>query len=154
MTPGTSRRIFTLVAAVPVMFTGTACYEYHSASPSAVHPGETVHLVLSPEASSSLASTIGPNATALDGRVVAADGGTLRLALTQIARSVGPEEFLKDQVIDVPAGGAPSITVRSVDRMRTVLALGGLLAGAIAAAAVTNQAGIVTIKGGPPGSTK
>lgn len=154
MTRHASRRIFTLVAAVPVMFTGTACYEYHSASASAVHPGETVHVVLSPEASSSLASSIGPNATALDGRVVAADAGALRLALTQIARSVGPEEFLKDQLIDVPAGGAPSVTVRSFDRMRTVLALGGLLAGAIAAAVVTNEAGIISVRGAPTSSTR
>jgi hypothetical protein len=101
-----------------------------------------------------LASSIGPYATALDGRVVAADAGALRLALTQIARSVGPEEFLKDQLIDVPAGSAPSITVRSFDRMRTVLALGGLLAGAIAAAAVTNEAGIISVRGAPSSSTK
>lgn len=148
------RRILCVVAAVPVFLTGTACYEYHSASAFAVRPGETVHLVLSPEATTSLASTIGPNATALDGRVVTVDGSAVRLSVTQIARSVGPEEFLKSEPIDVPAGGASSITVRSFDWMRTTLAFGGLLAGAIAAHSVSNQPGIVTVKGGPTSSTK
>jgi hypothetical protein len=150
-----SRRLATLVAAVPVMLTGTACYEYHSASAADIHPGETVHLVLRSDASSALAATIGPNATTLDGRVVTVDASAVRLAVNQIARSAGPEEFLKNEPIDVPLGGASSITVRSVDRVRTFVALGGVIAAAIAAhAAATSQPGIVTVKGGPSTGTK
>lgn len=143
-----------LVAAVPVITTGTACYEYHTTAVSTIRPDQTVHVVLSPEAAASLASTIGPNASSLDGRVMAVDSRVMKLNLTQIARSVGPEEFLKNEPIDVPVSGASSVTVRSFDRVRTFLVFGGLIASAIAAHAVTDQPGIAAIKGGPPGATK
>ena len=149
-----SGRFIRMVATVPVILTGTACYEYHAASVSEIHPGETVHLVLRSDASSSLATTIGPNATTLDGRVVAVDASGVRLAVTQIERSTGPEEFLKNEPIDVPVGGASSITVRSVDRIRTVLVFGGLLAAAIAAHATTTEPGIGSVRGGPVAGTK
>ena len=80
-----------MVASVPVLVAGTGCYEYHSASIASVRPTETVHVALSPEATVSLASTIGPNATMLDGEVLSVDANTLRLAVTQIARAVGPD---------------------------------------------------------------
>jgi hypothetical protein len=113
-----------------------------------------VHIVLSTEASASLAATIGPNATSIDGRVMSVDTRTMRVAATQIARAVGPEEFLHDEPIDVPASGALSISTRSVDRLRTVLAISGIVAGAIAAHALTDQPGIVGGRSGPPLGTK
>jgi hypothetical protein len=121
---------------------------------SDVRPDATVHLVLSAEAATALASTIGPNATAIDGRVMSIDTRTMRLAATQIARAVGPEEFLRDEPIDVPAWGALSISTRSVDRLRTVLAIGGIIAGAIAAHRLTDQPGIVSTRGAPVMGTK
>jgi len=142
------------VAAVPVMLTAMACYEYQPSSVSAIHRDERVHVVLSQDASASLASSIGPNATSLDGRVLSVDATSVRLAVTQIARAAGPEEFLKDEPIEVPRAGASVVTVRSFDRLRTFLAIGGLVAGAIAAHSVTDSPGVVAIKGGPPGSTK
>jgi hypothetical protein len=143
-----------LVASVPVLAAGTGCYEYRSASIASVRPAETVHIALSPETTVSLASTIGPNATGLDGEVLSVNANTLRLAVTQIARADGPEEFLKNEPIDVPAWGASAITVRSVDRMRTLLALGGLIAGVIVARIATTSPGVITVKGGPSTGTK
>src|SRR5262249_27513446 len=81
------------------------CYEYREARVTDVRPDATVHVVLSAEAATALAGTIGPNATAIDGRVMSVDTRTLRLSATQIARAVGPEEFLRDEPIDVPASG-------------------------------------------------
>jgi len=126
---------------------GTGCYQYQSGSIATIRPSEIVHVALSPEASVSLASTIGPNATTIDGRVLSVNQTTLRLAVTQIARAVGPEEFLQNEPIEIPARGALEITVRSVDRMRSALAFGGLLAGVLAGRAITDQAGIVSVKG-------
>jgi hypothetical protein len=150
----TGARIVALAATIPVLIMGTGCYEYHSASVATVRPTETVHVALSSEATASLAPTIGPNATTLDGEVLSVDSRTLRLAVTQIARAVGPEEFLRNEPIDVPASGASSITVRKVDRMRTMLAFGGIIAGAIVARIATNSPGVVTVKGGPSSGTK
>ena len=153
MTRHPSRRTLVLFFAVPVI-TGTACYQYSTTPISAVRPDETVHVVLSPEASASLVSSIGPNATTIDGKILGVNGTTLRLAVTQVARSSGPEEFLMNEPLDVQANGASMITVRSLDRVRTILAVGGILAGAFAARALTDQPGIVTIKGGPSTGTK
>jgi hypothetical protein len=133
---------------------GSGCYQYREMSATAVRPDETVRVILTSDASSSLASTIGPNATSLDGRVVSVDSTRMRLAVTQIARAVGSEEFLQFEPIDVPTRGALTVSVRSMDRFRTVLAFGGLLAGVFAAHALTNSPGVVSTTGAPSGSTK
>ena len=132
----------------------SACYQYHDVALTAVRPSAEVHVVLSAEASTSLARAIGPNASAIDGRVLSVGDRTMRLAATQIARVVGPEEFLRNEPIDVPASGALSISVRSFDAPRTIMAVAGILAAALAAHAVSNQAGIFNGRGGPPSSTK
>jgi len=142
-----------LAAAIAVL-AAVGCYQYHEASPTAVRPDETVHIILSGDASSSLAGTIGPNATSIDGRVMAVDSIRMRLAVTQIARAIGPEEFLKDEPIDVPTHGALAVSVRSVDRFRSLLAFGGLLAGIFAARTLTSSPGIVSTTGAPSGSSK
>jgi hypothetical protein len=147
-------RTLRFVAVVPVLFAGTACYEYHDAELSAVRPNATVHVVLSSDASTSLASTIGPNATSIDGRVLSIDRTTMRLAATQIARVVGPEEFLRDEPIDLPSKGALQISMRSFDRARTILAIGGIIAGVFVAHAATDGPAIGTVRGGPSSGTK
>jgi hypothetical protein len=144
----------TLMAAVPVLVAGTGCYEYNTTSTGGVRAGETVHVVLSPSGSTALASAIGPNATTLDGRILREDSSQLTLAVTQIARSVGPEEFMRDEAITVPTQHAASITVRRLDRPRTFLTVGALLAGVFLAHVVSEQAGVVTVKSGPSTGTK
>ena len=145
-------RLLVLVAACTAG--GGGCYQYREMSATAVRPDETVRVVLSSDASSSLAGTIGPNATSIDGRVMAVDSTHMRLAVTQIARAIGPEEFLQYEPIDVPTRGALTISVRSVDRVRTVLAFGGLLAGILAARTLTTSPGVVSTAGAPAGTSK
>jgi len=142
------------LAAAAALASVSGCYAYHSVSPAGLRPDATVHVVLSSAASSALASTIGPNATALDGRVLAVDSNRVRLALTQIARAVGPEEFFKDDPVDVPLSGALEVRVRSFDRFRTLLAVGGLMSSAILAHTITNSPGVVSGKSGPSTGTK
>ena len=145
-----------LMASVPALVAGagTGCYEYNSTALGRVQPGQTVHVVLSPTGSAALASTIGPNATTLDGRILRGDPGQLTLAVTQVERSVGPEEFMRDESITVPAQNTESITVRRLDRPRTFLTIGAFVAGLFVAHVASNQAGVVTLKGAPPSGTK
>jgi hypothetical protein len=149
-----SRYVRTLMAAVPALAAGTGCYEYNAASVTGVRPGETVHLVLSPSGSTALATAIGPNATTLDGRILRGDSGQLTLAVTQIERSVGPEEFMRDEAITIPTQHTASIAVRRLDRPRTFLTVGALVAGVFLAHVVSEQSGVVTVKGGPSTGTK
>ena len=148
------RHIRLLMAAVPVLVAGAGCYEYHATALSGVRPGQTVHIVLNPSGSAALASTIGPNATTLDGQMLGRDSGQLTLAVTQIERSVGPEEFMRNEAITVPSQSAESITVRRLDRSRTFLTVGALIASVFFAHVATEQPGVVTVKGGPSSGTK
>ena len=135
-------------------FFGTACYEYHAADVAAVRPSEVIHVVLSPEAAVALKPSIGPNASTLDARVIGVEADRLRLAVTQIARSVGPEEFLQGEQLELPLAGASVISVRRFDRSRTILAVGGIIASAIAAASFANQPTIAVMRGGPGATTR
>jgi hypothetical protein len=148
------RTAFRALALVSIAAPAFGCYVDHTTTVGAVRPEQTVHVELSPAGSASLASTIGPNATTLDGRVLAVDSNRLRLAVTQIARSVGPEQFLKNEPIDVPRNSATIVTVRSVDRPRTLLAIGGLAIGILVARIVTNEPAVGTSAGGPTTGTK
>ena len=148
MRSATRRLALTLIA--PAF----GCYEYNATTIGSIRPNETVHVELSPSGSASLASTIGPNATMLDGRVLAIDSNRLRLAVTQIARSVGPEQFLKDEPIDVPRASTTIVTVRSVDRPRTLLAIGGLALGLLVARIVANDPTVAVSRSGPMSGTK
>ena len=132
----------------------TACYGYDAAELGAVRPAQTVHMTLSPEAAVALRPAIGPNAATLDGRVLAVEPDHLRIALTQIVRTTGPEEFLHYEPIDVPLAGTSAVSVRKFDRVRTILAVGGIIGSAIAAAAVAEQPTIATVRGGPGASTR
>jgi hypothetical protein len=142
------------MATVPAMLAGTGCYEYHATSVSSVKPGQSVHLVLNQEGAASLTSSIGPNAASLDGKIIRTSPNEVVLAVTQIVRTAGPEEFMKDEPLSIPATGATSVTVRSLDKPRTVLAIGAILTGVILGNIIANQAGIFTTKTGPSGSTK
>jgi len=144
---------FTLMLAVSAL-SETACYGYNAADVSALRPAQTVHVTLSPEAAVALKQSIGPNASTLDGRVLAVEADHLRIALTQIVRTTGPEEFLQNEPIDVPLAGTSTVSVRRFDGVRTILAVGGIIGTAIAAAAVTQQPTITTVRGGPTASTR
>ncbi len=147
-------RALRFVTAALAVLSTAGCYEYHNGRVADLRPNAIVHVVLSAEATTSLASVIGPNATAVDGQLVSIDTSMMRLAVTQIARALGPEEFVHDEPLDVPIKGALSISTRSFDKARTALAVGSLLAMVLGAHFATSQTGITTVRGGPAGNTK
>jgi hypothetical protein len=131
-----------IVAAGIGALTNAGCYGYRILEAGRVRPGQTVHVTLTPSGAAELASTIGPNATSIDGRVLSASDSGVTIAVTQIARTVGPEEFMRDEPVGIPLRSASTMLVREFDRSRTVLAVGGVLAGAFTAARVAEQAGL------------
>jgi hypothetical protein len=143
-----------LMAVVPVLGAGTACYMYQPAPLTAVEPGRSVRVTLTPEGAAGLASTIGPGATTLDGRVLARTPADVTLALTQIQRGEGPEEFLQNDRLTLPWNGTSSVAVRSLDKPRTVLAAGGIAAVVIVGKIFGDQAGIFSTKSTVSSSTK
>lgn len=142
------------MAAVPVILTGAACYQYRMSGPEAVQPGQIVHVDLTAPGAAALASSVGPNATALSGRVLTRAGNDVTVAVTQIDRASGPEQFLKDEPISFSLANAAGIQLRSFDKARTALAIGGVIGAIVVGQIFIDQSGIFAAKGGAPGSTK
>jgi len=142
------------MAAVPVLLTGTACYQYRTSGPDAVQPGQVVRVDLTAPGAAALASSIGPNATALNGRVLTRAGNDVTLAVTQINRGAEPEQFLKGDPISFSLANVSSVQTRSFDKQRTWLAIGGVVAAVVVGQIFIDQSGVFASKGGPPSTTK
>lgn len=136
------------------MLAGAACYQYTSSGPDGVQPGRIVHVDLTAPGAATLASTIGPNATALNGRVLTRAGDDVTIALTQIDRGLAPEQFLKGEPISLSLGNFSAIRLRSFDKQRTALAVGGIVAAVIAGRVFLDQNGLFSNKGTSSGNTK
>lgn len=141
-------------AAVPVLLAGTACYQYRTSGRDAVQPGQVVHIDLTAPGAAALAPAIGPNATALNGKVLTRAGNDLTLAVTQIDRGSAPEQFLRGEPISLSFDNVLGIRMRRFDTPRTVLAIGGIIAAVVAGQAFLDQSGIFTNKGIGSGNTK
>lgn len=120
----------------------TGCYEYQSSDVGRVQPGQIVQVTLTPTGSAALAASIGPSATSLDGRVLARDDNDVTLALVQITRSVGQEQFLHDEPLSFSLSNIESWRVRTFDKSRTALAVGGILAAVIGGRAFIDQSSL------------
>jgi len=153
-----SKRVFKnyclVLAAAPVLCTGAGCYQYQAYDSARIQPGQVVRVELAPGAGAALASTIGPNATTLDGRVLSLTPADVTVALTQITRSVGPEQFLHDEPVSLPLSSVAAFRVRAVDKPRTALAIGGIIAAVVAGQVFIDQSGIFGGKTTVSGSTK
>lgn len=134
------RKSVVIVAAGLGVFPQAGCYYYRATDVGQLRVGQRARIELSPAGAADLASSIGPNATIIDGRVLTAGDSGITLAVTQIARTVGPEEFLKDESLTIPRGGASTFQVRELDRERTVLAIGSIIAAAFVARKATTEA--------------
>jgi hypothetical protein len=142
-----------MIAAVPVL-TGTACYQYRAAPVESIEVGKIVHATLTADGTREAVSMLGPAATGIEARVVSRTPADVTFAVTRIERSYGPEQFLRDEPVTLPLSSLGMLEVRSPDRARTILAVGGILAAVIAGQVFVDQAGVFSTKGAPPSSTK
>jgi hypothetical protein len=122
--------------------------------PDAVQPGQIVHVELTAPGAAALASTIGPSATGLNGRVITRAANDMTLAVTQIERSNGPEQFLKGDPVSFSLGNIAGLQRRSFDKARTALAIGGVIAAVVAGQLFIDQSGVFTNKNTNSGNTK
>jgi hypothetical protein len=143
-----------VIAALPAFIAGTGCYRYEPTTLEMVHPGERVSVTLVPSDAPALAPILGPDAASVQGRLTALAPADMTIALTQIARGSGPEQFLNDQPVTLPRRSAASIAVRRLDRPRSHHAAVSIAAAIVAGQVFINQAGINGGRSGPPGSPK
>jgi hypothetical protein len=143
-----------LIAALPALVAGTGCYRYQPSTLDAVQPGQRISLTLAPSDAAALAPVLGPDAASLQGRLVRLAPADVTIALTQIARRSGPEQFLNDQPVTLPRESAVAIAVRRLDTPRTVLSIAGIVAAVVAGQIFMNQSGVFASHGTPSGNTK
>jgi hypothetical protein len=143
-----------VLAAVPVLVAGTACYEYRSAPVESIEVGKVIHATFTPDGSRAAVAALGPQAAGIEARVVSRTAADVTFAVSRIERAVGPEQFLRDEPVTLPISSLGMLEVRSADRPRTALAIGGIIAAVVAGQVFINQSGVFSTKGAPPSSTK
>jgi hypothetical protein len=134
------------VVASAVMAGG--CFAYRPADLGGVRAGEAVRVELTPSGTQELTQQVGPRVETLDGRVIFPRDSSLVVAVRQITRSRGMEEFWTGDSVTVPVRGVSSLAVRRFDRNRTLLAVTGAVVGVLVMRRVIEEAGIF---GGGPG---
>ena len=120
--PSRLRALLLLVPAV------SACYNLR---PIAVGPagftetlpvGADVEAVLSPEGTTGMTATIGPDAASLVGTVTAFAPETVRVAVSEVRTRTGLSYFLHGTTVPVARTHLAQLRVRELDRPRTAIA--------------------------------
>jgi hypothetical protein len=129
------------------------CFAYRPADPSGLRTGEAVRVELTPSGAQELTQQVGPRVETLDGRVIVPRDSTLVVAVRQLTRSRGMEEFWTGDSVAVPVRGVSSLAVRRFDRNRTLLAVTGSVVGLFVVRRIVEEAGIFGSRPGrPPGT--
>ncbi|AHG90189.1 hypothetical protein J421_2652 [Gemmatirosa kalamazoonensis] len=114
-------------------------------------PSGDVHVVLSPQGTSSLVTSLGPRATALEGRVVNRADSSITMIVRSVARSTGTQEDWPGDQLTLPLSAVQTMRVRKLSVGRTV-AFSGIAA--VAAFLIGNslrgQSGSGGVRGGEP----
>lgn len=118
------------------------CFAYRPADPTGLRTGEAVRVELTPSGAQEITQQLGPRVESLDGRVVGPLDSALVLAVRQLTRSRGAEEFWTGDSVTVPVRAVSSLLVRRFDRNRTWLAVGGAAIGIFVMRRVIIEAGL------------
>jgi hypothetical protein len=129
------------------------CFAYRPADLGGVRAGESVRVELTPVGTQEITQQVGPRVETLGGRVIFPRDSSLVVAVRQITRSRGMEEFWTGDSVTVPARAVSSLAVRRFDRNRTLLAVTGTVVGVLVMRRVIEEAGIFGSRPGrpPPG---
>jgi hypothetical protein len=147
-------RPYALTVAVIAAAVGVpGCFAYRAADPAAVRPGQEVRVTLTPAGAAEVTPQVGPRVEMLDGRLIAPRDSALAVAVTQLTRGRGGEEFWTGDSVIVPVRGVSSLFVRELDRNRTWLAVGATAIAVVVMRRVVEQAGVFGNRPNPsPGS--
>jgi hypothetical protein len=118
------------------------CYAYRPADLSGLRSGEAVHVELTPSGAEEITHQLGPRVASLDARVVGPRDSALVLAVRQLTRSRGTEEFWTGDSVTVPVRALSSVSVRRFDRTRTWLAVGASAIGIVVMRQAIIESGI------------
>jgi hypothetical protein len=109
-----------------------SCYKYTPLATTDPAAGARIAVDLTSAGTDTLARFVGPNVSAIEGRVVEGAGSDLLLAVSVVRKRNGEEDFWKGETISIPRGVISGLRQRRLAVGRTLL-----LAGAVAAVGAT-----------------
>ena len=128
-------------AACALLLSG--CYRYAPFAPAATAPGTEVRVYLTPQGTSRVAPTLGPETTVVAGRADAGRDGGMALLVSSTTKAYGGTVRWMGERVTIPLGVIARSERRVLDRRRTALA-----AGAVALAAGAGYAILRAVNGG------
>jgi hypothetical protein len=143
---------------VPVLvfaaLSAAACYRYVPAVESPPKVGDDIRAHLTAEGTQNLATTLGADIVAFDGKLLSDENGVLRFSLTQTRARSDRRTNWTGETVQVPASAIARTELRTLDRPRTIRATLASAAGGVAVGLVikglAGKNGGGGGKGGPP----
>jgi hypothetical protein len=120
----------------PLMLLLNACYHYVPLSQPDVVTATLVSAELSTQGASEMAGTVGQGIRKVRGRVLAADGETLTLAMASVTDGRGIDTGWRGEPVRFPRRFLADITQRRFSLGRTLLFSGAAFGGAVAASSI------------------
>ena len=128
----------------------SACYSYLPPPSPVGMEGHVVRVSLNSAGADEVGRRVGPNPTALEGRVIQWSDSSLALSVSAVGRANRDDELWQGERVDIPSRDIDHVGVRQLDKLRTglaVLVVGGAL---LIARTFGSSENVVTT---PPGGT-
>ncbi len=125
-----------LPALITATFVLSGCHSYVAVPSGALPEASEARVVLTDRGAADLARYVGPYSRALAGGVLSKSDSALALSVHQVVRSDGIDELWKGEHVVVPRDAIAEVQVRKLSPVRTALFSGGIVASAVALAAI------------------
>ncbi len=147
-----SARRPTLVGAVGILLSQTACYTYRPAAPTRLQVGGDVHLVLTRDGTAELQPLLGPDVRRINGQIEETAGDTsVVILLDEVVTGDGATLPWRRGRVTIPVRTLASVEQRTLDRgrTRTFVAVAAATFVAIVVAAIKRAGYSGSSKSGP-----
>lgn len=120
----------------------TGCFAYRPLDAGGVRGGEVVRVAITPRGAEELTRQVGPRVESLGGRMLRPRDTTLVVAVSELTRARGTEEFWTGDSVSVPLSSVGALFVRRFDPTRTLLAVTGAAVGILLVRRAIDEAGL------------
>jgi hypothetical protein len=148
------RRVIRPFAAIVLAPVAGACFNYRVPASADLVPAESVvRATMRPDAADSLAIEVGPRVARVAGHLVSDSDGVLAIRGETVTRLDGVDDIAASTVVHVPRRLVQKLEVRRLDKVRSALVVGGVVAVTLA---LRGAAGSISGggSGGGPGGEK
>ncbi|MHB1071870.1 MAG: hypothetical protein ACYC3Q_03500 [Gemmatimonadaceae bacterium] len=130
------------------------CYTTRRVSPEHASPAQPVRLWVGMGGAAALVPAVGPGVSQMEGEVLSRDDSMVTLRLQRLTRRDGGEETFAGDPVSIRLSAIDSAFTRRLDRRRSLLLGGGVVAGAWLVRALADQSGFIRTSIGKPGGSQ